>query len=190
MSAYLASADCISALATYWHESLLRSRYEQPTHALGRAIGCAALAAGKPWPADAHLKADKLLNLASRTGGPASAAFELLLAENVASLQARYPDSPDMWQAASSYRYKPSAYIRDILNRGYGQGALVGMLRGFKYQACEHDAWESSIGFQICEQISYQLLRHLEARDGSETWASWDEPVQTEPQPVRLSALI
>ena len=188
MSAYLSSADCISALATYWEESLIRRRYSSPADEIGRAIGCASMAQGKGFPFDSYEKGRKLVGLASNQ--PASVVFELLLAENVASLKARYPDSPDMWQAAKAYRYKPSAYVRSLFNRGLGHGTIVGMLRGFKYQACEHDAWPTSIGYQLCEQISAQLLEHLRSRDDAETWASWEEPTTTEPQPIRLSALI
>lgn len=191
MSAFLSSQDTIRALATFWEESLTRSRYGTPSMELGRAIGCAALAAGKPWPADCYETAADLVH--SANGSAAAVAFELLLAENVASLQARYPDSPEMWAAAASYRYAPSPMVRLWINANRC-GQLVGLVRGFAYQACEHRSWEHSPGYQLILQIKDQLLAQLETRDsGTEStrlWASWEEPETTEPVPVRLSALL
>jgi len=189
MSAYLSSEDVLRALATYWEESLLRNRYETTGGALERAIGCSALAAGKRWPEDCAVRARDLVRLAR--GSAAGVVFELLLAENVASLEARYPESPEMWSAAAGYRFKPSPQVRRWLN-GYQHGSVVGLVRGYSYQACEHPGWETSIGWQLVQQIKDQLLKHLESRDCGEAqlWASWEEPEQTEPVPVRLSALL
>lgn len=191
MSAFLSSQDTIRALATFWEESLLRSRYGTPRDELARAIGCAATEAGNSWPYDTASRAYKLISLAG--GSPAGAVFELLLAENVASLQARYPDSPEMWQAADGYRYAVSYMARRWLNTNRC-GQLVGLVRGFSYQACEHRSWRQSVGYQLILQIKDQLLAQFEQRDAisenDRLWAEWSEPEASEPQPVRLSALL
>ena len=116
-------------------------------------------------------------------GSPAAAVFELLLAENVASLQARYPDSPEMWQAAEGYRYRPCAGVRRWINANKC-GPIVGLVRGFNYQSCEHASWEKSIGWQLLQQIRHQLLIHLENRDTENAqlcWADWQEFADAEP---------
>lgn len=171
MSAFLSSVDAIAALATYWGSP--SSTISAPRNELSRAIGCASLAAGKGWPAATAATADRLIRLAN--GSPARACFELLLAENVASLQSRYPSCPEMWQAAESYRYRPSQAVSHWQGRRQ-TGRLVGILKGYEYQSCEHDGWRHSIAYQICQQITSRLLEDFAAlTGGADTWASFDE---------------
>lgn len=182
MSAFLSSSDCLSALAYYWE---MRSRqpgnFTTPTdsfvNAVARANRCSR--------ADAADWADPYI---SRQGGAAKACYMQLLVENQNSLMARYPNDHEMSEA-EGYSYEPAGIVQCwALEKTTGH--LVGLLRGYEYQACEHDGWERSTAYQICRQIERYLLKDLESRDCPEggNWASWDAPA--DPRMVRmLSAL-
>lgn len=191
MSAYLTSNDTISALVTYW--GTMASRGCSTSEAqLSRCYSLAKRAqnGGEGWYFDwASSEVDALRKSQSLE----TVVFNHLLQENVNSLQARYPDSPEMWSGAKVYRLRRSAQVSRWINyRPLGQGHLVGMVRGYEYQSCEHDGWEKSVAYQICQQIRQFLLQDLEARDcGDRTcWASYEEPSSTDSAPVSLSALL
>lgn len=184
MSAYLASNDAISALITYWERSASHGNYTTPLEQLTRAHAAASDRAGNGWN---HYQADTDTRALVREhgGSVTAAAFALLVAENVSSLQARYPDSPDMWSGAELYRFCPSASVQLwIYYSPQGHGNLVGMASSYAYQACEHDGWERSPAFQLIEQIRGFLLRDLERRDcrdmGNQS-ASFQEPESSTP---------
>ena len=192
MSAYLASDDAISALVTYWELSANHGNYTTPLDQLIRAHAAASDRSGNGWN---HYQADKdARDLIHEHGTPAKAAFALLVAENVRSLEARYPTSPEMWSGAELYRFKPSATVqRWMLYAPLGHGNLVGMASSYAYQACEHNGWERSTAFQLIEQIRSNLLRDLERRDCKEggQGASFQEPAPdpSTPQLVSLASL-
>lgn len=191
MSAYLTSNDTINALVTYW--GIMSNRGCSTAGAqLSRCYAFAQRAknGGEGWYFDwAAREVDAL----RKTQSLEAVVFNHLLQENVNSLQARYPDSSDMWSAADSYRLRRSAQVSRWVNyRPFGQGHLVGMVRGYEYQSCEHDGWDKSVAYQICQQIRQLLLQDLESRDcGDRTnWASYEEPTSAEPAPMSLSALL
>jgi hypothetical protein len=176
MSAFLSSADTINALATYW---ALRAgtpgSYSTPADSLSRAIGASDRARGAcqdPSKADAEVAA------IADAADPFSAAFRILLLENQRSLEARYPEDADYRTAGPEYRPQRLPIVQYwICSRTTGE--LVGLLRGFEYQACEHDGWETSAAHEICSQIRRWLLADLETRDcgdNGSNWASWEAP--------------
>lgn len=192
MSAYLASNDAISALATYWEQSARLGNYTTPQDQLIRAHAAASDRSGNGWN---HYQADKdARELIYEHGTPERAAFALLVAENVRSLETRYPDSPEMWSAAELYRFRPSASVQRWMHYApHGHGHLVGMASSYAYQACEHDNWPCSVAYQLIEQIRTALLHDLERRDCKEgrQGASFEEPAPdpSTPQLVSLAGL-
>jgi hypothetical protein len=196
VSAYLTSNDTISALVTYWSASASHKNYTTPTDALCRAFAMAKRAEGgnpEAYPLDwASKEASKAV---ARYGSVEAAAFALLTLENVKSLLARYPGDDDMWEAAKGYRFKRSAQVMRWI-QGHsgprGHGFIVGMVRGFSYQACEHESWEHSPAFQLCEQIKAYLLNDLESRDCPDggMWACYEEPASVGAVPISLSSLL
>ncbi len=172
MSAYLCSSDTLSALATYWHESIMRDRFGKPDAEITRAIYHGS--PGMPW-SDACIKGTQLT-----TGrDPALVVYELLLAENQASLEARYPGDLE-YRSAEGYSYSPDPHARRAVlhNR---TGWLVSLLDGYEYQSCEHDGWSQSIGQAICHQIRRCLTKDLERLQNpgeqQRFWASYDRSV-------------
>ena len=182
MSAFLSSSDCISALAYYWEMRCKQpGNFTTPTDSFINAVARADLASR----ATAAEWADPYM---SRHGGAARACYRELLIENQNSLKDRYPNDEEMWDA-EGYSYQPAGIVQSwVIERNTGH--LVGLLRGYEYQACEHDGWEKSTAYQLCRQIERFLLKDLENRDCPEggNWASWEAP--EDPRTVRmLSAL-
>ena len=193
MSAYLSSNDTISALITYWADSASRRNYTTSRDSLCRAFAMAKLAQDECQAYPHEWAEEQTVRTIAKYGGPEKAAFALLVLENVKSLISRYPGADDMFEEASSYRFKRSVQVNRWLHYApLGHGFLVGMVRGYCYQACEHESWEQSVAFQLCQQIKDFLLADLERRDckGDGCWASFTEPESTAPAPVSMSALL
>ena len=169
MSAYLSSSDTLSALTTYWYESITRERHADPIGDIARAIyhGTPGMPLG-----DAVIKARQL----TTNRNPALVVYELLLAENQASLEARYPGNLEC-RSPEGYSYNPDPHVRRSVQRNR-TGWLVSLLDGYEYQSCEHDGWPQSIGQALCHQIRRQLnkdLMRLQNPDRDhQHWASYD----------------
>ena len=197
MSAFLASADCLNALATYWERKASRGASTAEGSIL-RAIHCQRHATGATsgdYVTD--LKDDEKACariLASVKGNPLRAVFGILLIENQNSLKARYPGDSEMWETGPEYVGRSLPVVdRWIQQRKTGE--MVGLLNGYEYQACEHNDWGTSLAFFICQQISSHLLDDLQALHcppdefGSRgNWASFQAP-KDGPRPVSLSQL-
>lgn len=177
MSAYLTSNDTISALVTYWEHSTRVHNHISLREQLTRAYAAASDRRGTGW--DFSWATTQVTLLLEGFPSECHAAFALLLRENINSLVALYPNDEDMWSDAGSYRFRRSAAVqRWVDRRPFGHGNLVGMVRGYSYQSCEHKGWSGSEAFQIIEQIRTGLLIDLEQRDcpDSSPWASFTEP--------------
>lgn len=189
MSAYLSSNDCLNSLVTYWE-----FRSDQ-----GANNARDQLARAFAWFYDSHGKkcfsyshgVDQTTKALEDYGTAANAVFHILLEENVKSLKARYPGSEEMWEQAEDYRFRRSSTTLSwCMNVRTGQGNLVGMLRGYRYQSCEHDTWEQSTAYQILEQIKEYLLNDLERRDCGTNyeWADYTE-IPSAGGPIQLSKI-
>lgn len=169
MSAYLSSSDTLSALTTYWYESITRERHADPIGDIARAIYHGT--PGMPW-GDAMIRAKQL----TAKHNPALVVYELLLDENQASLEARYPGNLEC-RSPEGYSYNPDPHVRRSVQRNR-TGWLVSLLDGYEYQSCEHDGWPQSIGQALCHQIRRQLnkdLMRLQDPDRDhQHWASYD----------------
>ena len=184
MSAYLTSCDTISALVTYWYESAAADRYHTPESAL---ISAFYGTTGNHYAAERAVK--DLIYSINGAGKFEKAVFQLLVSENVLSLQACYPHAPEMWENAENYVFKRSQSVFRWMNYApFGHGNLVDMARGYSYQSCEHEGWKKSVAFEIIQQIRAFLLGDLAKRDtdGKLHWASFEEPASAAPEMVRL----
>jgi len=178
MSAYLSSSDTLSALASYWLASHEQHTYSYPISDLRRALYHGT--PGMNW-GDASVTADKLSD--GRSLG--LVVYELLLAENQASLAARYPDAED-YRKAEGYAYKFDRAVERSVQRNK-TGWIVSLLNGYEYQSCEHDGWTRSVGYQLCLQIRKFLcddLQRLQDPDEQHCyWANYDRSVWEAPKP-------
>ena len=193
MSAYLSSNDTISALVTYWSDSASHRNYTTPKDSLSRAFAMAKLAQDEDRAYPHGWAEEQTMKAIAKYGSTEKAAFALLVLENIKSLISRYPGDDEMFEEASFYQFKRSAQVMRWLHYApLGHGFLVGMVKGYSYQSCEHESWEQSAAFQLCEQIKGFLLSDLERRDckGEKSWASFVEPITTASAPVSLSALL
>ena len=174
MSAYLSSPDTINALATYWERKAKGpGSFTTPAASLEKALIFSTRARGEKGP-------DQQAESVIRSLQPFEAVSALLLLENQRSLAARYPSpsDSDMYEAPSSYYRAQRLPIVSYWIERRTTGQLVGLVRGYSYQACEHNDWTTSVAYFLLEQIEYSLLKDLERRDCGEegNWASFEAP--------------
>ena len=189
MSAFLASADCLNALATYWERKASQPRsHRTPEGEIHRAVMWTAQAHGRPYDPVAHQGTTERLLKATR-GNALRAVFGILLDENVRSLNARYPGDDDISGHGPDYVGRSIPAV-DRWIQGRETGHLVGLLQGYEYQACESSDWEQSLAFMLCRQIRAYLLEDLSRRDAGEErgWADWTAP--EDPRAVRMADAI
>ena len=199
MSAHLTDQDCINALATLWYEYHKLPRSEAPQAALERAfciapeqtttLGFAKL--GYFEQQNELRRRAELLIKASQPAYKGLAAcrvvYDLLLNENVRSLQARYPDDMKeplqdrIWY--NEYDFKKSSTVTKWVSERDSRGLLMvwQMLRGWSYQSCEHFEYRNSVAYQIEQQIEYAILdllkkRHCPDQEKDRVWTSWKDP--------------
>lgn len=83
----------------------------------------------------------------------------MLLAENVRSLEARYPDSADEWaklrEVIADYTYPTEAWVYRLT-----LGDVVGCIGCYEYQACESGDWEDTEAWSFCHNLRHRLLEH------------------------------
>jgi len=165
MSAFLSSADAINALATFWYNRHINAAETHLSYALARA---ATFAEPQNAAADAETVAQNK---------PFDAVFYLLLAENIRSLQHRYPSAPEMWATDETYRPRQIPCVK-TWSKWKKSACLGGILRGYCYQSCEHEGWRTSVAHEICDQIKDELVADYQVALGSEDgiWACWTEP--------------
>jgi len=195
MSAHLTDQDCLNALATLWYEYHKLPRSEAPQAALERAF-CIA-----PEETTTKLgyfeqqnefraRAERLIK-ASQPAYKGLAAcrvvYDLLLNENVRSLQALYPNDMKeplqdrIWY--NEYDFKKSSTVTKWVSERDSRGLLMvwQMLRGWSYQSCEHFEYRNSVAYQIEQQIQYAILdllkkRHCPDQEKDRVWTSWKDP--------------
>jgi len=189
MSAHLTDQDCINALATFWYEYHKQPRNERPRQALERAFIIAQEEVSTKEDYfermnDLGSRATKLIEASQpvyKALAPCRVAYDLLLNENVRSLQARYPDDyQDM--ISSNYEFKKSSTVTKWLSDRDPKGLMMvwQMLQGWDYQSCEHYEFKNSVAYQIKQQIEYGILNTLKKihcpNDEDRVWTSWEDP--------------
>lgn len=87
----------------------------------------------------------------------------MLVATNLASIHARYPDTLDDPDATPGpiARYWDEAYRwTDPRVRPTAVEALKA-IACFEYQSCEHDGWHTGEARQFCEALRHAVIAHL-----------------------------
>ena len=194
MSAHLVDQDCINALATFWYEYHKQPRNERPGQALERAylIAPEEVSLKKDYferMEDFRLRASNQIEAQKpvyKALAPCRVVYDLLLNENVRSLQARYPDDSKeplkdrIWY--NEYEFKKSSTVTKWLSDRDPKGLMMiwQMLRGWEYQSCEHYEFRNSVAYQIKQQIEYGILDTLKKihcpNDEDRVWTSWEDP--------------
>lgn len=175
MSAFLCSPDDLNALVTYWEH--MKNR--QCPQAIAKAIDCSYRAKNSSGCFDPTKRDHAADDIVSKSKTAKTACFRILLQANLDSLAARYPeDDSDTYESVGAeYRSKRLPIVMDWIMRRQ-TGHLVGLCRGYEYQACEHKGWGTSVAFYLVEQIKTLLLNDLETRDCGDRglWAGWTAP--------------
>lgn len=102
-----------------------------------------------------------------------------LWTENLRSIHHRYPDTVDgenlpgpigfTEAEAIAYTYGPGSRVADVDPLG-----VLGAIRGYRYQTCEHPEWPHSIAYAACEAIEAQIIGWMIDQAGANTWAPDD----------------
>ena len=89
---------------------------------------------------------------------------EMLVRENVASVQARYPN--ERMSSIEVYRYP----FQKLPVPAVGVVAALKLVQCYEYQSCEHDGWDESAAKRFCLAFKDQLIRCLPGYDTA-PWA-------------------
>ena len=194
MSAHLTDQDCINALATFWYEYHKTPGNESPQNALERAflIAKEEVSIKKDYfenQNELRYRAIRLIEAQQQVyKGLASCRviYDILLNENIRSLQALYPDDIKeplenrMW--FNEYDFKKSTTVVKWVSDRDPKGLLMlwQMLKGWEYQSCEHFEYINSVAYQIKQQIQDGILNTLKKKfcvnDKDNVWTSWTDP--------------
>ena len=97
--------------------------------------------------------------------------------ENLLSIHARYPDTvggenvPGAYTdqpidaAVVAYEYGPGSRVVEVDPLG-----LLGAIRGYEYQACEHEGWRFSVAHAFCEALQSEVIHYLIDATGAHAW--------------------
>lgn len=98
-----------------------------------------------------------------------------LWAENLRSIYARYPDTienPDRIPGPGvgpaevmAYTYGPGPRVVNVDPFG-----LLGVIRGYRYQSCEHPGWSMSPARAFCDALTNAVISDLIERTGANAW--------------------
>ena len=130
------------------------------------------------------------LYLRSESGSTRSAAFSLLLAANVRSVEARYPGDSLMTETGPEYdNLKPLQIVKYWIQTNQ-TGKIVGILNSFESQSDNCPEWRESVAFQLCEQIRGFLLDEMlqSAGDDVNLSASFEAP--EDPRETAMNAVL
>jgi len=194
MSAHLVDQDCINALATFWYEYHKTAGNESPQNALERAFVIAKeeISLKEDYfenQNELRYRAIKLIEANQDVyKGLASCRviYDILLNENIRSLQTRYPDDIKeplenrIW--FNEYDFKKSSTVVKWVSDRDPKGLLMlwQMLKGWDYQSCEHFEYINSVAYQIKQQIQDGILNIVQKKfcvnDEDNVWTSWKDP--------------
>ena len=98
----------------------------------------------------------------------------MLWTENLISINARYPDTVDHPEAVpgslegddvAGYTYGPGIKVVNLDPLG-----VLGVIRGYQYQACEHQGWRNSIAKAFVNDLEARIVRKLIDLSGANPW--------------------
>jgi hypothetical protein len=138
MSAYMCSERELSVLAAYAVKHCLKSL---PSDMWATDID----GHGLEWHTGGH---DRVL----------ARAFAMLMAENLASLFARYPrDAREHDAISDAYSFQKQVLRAHALPPLH----IIKLCHHYAYQACEHDGWEASAARKLMAAIEAHAVREL-----------------------------
>jgi hypothetical protein len=96
-----------------------------------------------------------------------------LLAANIASLRARYPDD---WREMAPIDLNAYRFERDpaFMRSPNLAVTLIKQVQCFEYQSCEHDGWPTSWARDFCKTLVSAAIRSLEGYEAA-PWG-YDKP--------------
>lgn len=112
---------------------------------------------------------DQLRMVTSETATETGA---MLIAENVASVQYRYPDDdradlpgpiPTIYPLDYQYRCFPQRALREPVE-------ILKAIASYRYQSCEHPGWETSAAKSFCEALTWRAIAALPGYEDAD-WA-------------------
>jgi hypothetical protein len=98
----------------------------------------------------------------------------LLVNENVASINARYPDTiadPEHMPGPLDHYWEPAYTFDPRVKRPTTVEGLK-LISHYEYQACEHDGWATSHAYRFCQDLRACLVTELSGYDD----APWGWP--------------
>lgn len=100
-----------------------------------------------------------------------------LWGENLRSVHARYPDTADSDDSVPGtcdgftsgevigYQYGPGSRVVEVDPLG-----LLGAIRGYEYQSCEHSEWGYSVAKAAVDALSLAVVHYLIDGTGANAW--------------------
>jgi hypothetical protein len=114
-----------------------------------------------------------------------AAVGDMLIQENIKSIQARYPDTiahPDAMPGSIARYWNDGAYQIPSLTQRLTIIEAFKALACYEYQSCEHEGWEKSEAHKFCESFRDSLINVLPGYDEARGWDDWEF---TYPTPAR-----
>lgn len=115
------------------------------------------------------------------TRATATETGQILLTENIKSVQYRYSDDsidnlPGPSNLDPTYQYEPGRILT--------LPELFKALDGLEYQSCEHPGWDASEAYAIVNGIRDFAWCHLPGYEAADTWSISDPAPTVEPERV------
>lgn len=98
------------------------------------------------------------------TSESAASIGQMLLAENMASVNARYAQD----DIKPVYEFTRPTRSRETIE-------ILMAIDGYTYQACEHDGWAQSDAAKFCEALRKRLIKKLPGYEEAQTWLIEDD---------------
>jgi hypothetical protein len=103
----------------------------------------------------------------------AAAVGQMLVDQNVKSIEARYQDCEDMiGDARDPYTFETAAVLWPMT-----PVAMLKAISCYEYQSCEDDGWHRSEAQQFCEALRGWMISQLPGYDSAATWEYTGPPV-------------
>lgn len=103
----------------------------------------------------------------------------MLLAANIRSIEARYPDTVGHPENRPGWDGEPDAYSFPVLTEHVTVAEGLRAISCFEYQACEFEGWLDSEAHSFCDSMR-DALCHVITRTATRGWDNWDRPVRQE----------
>jgi hypothetical protein len=100
-------------------------------------------------------------------GDNADAFGAMLQAENVASIQHRYSDWPDM-PDPTQYTYRRFTVRTPYQSLAESCAQVLKAIACYEYQSCEHPGWQESEAKRVCDNLRHGYINRLPGYDDAQ----------------------